>query len=448
MAKLCCGAIRKYFKIFGQLSRVLQTDPEVESLSSLSADSRCPQPILWPFRNVGSALWRLEVASYGLLTINLILSQLCDTDLLNVFGVVNLVAALPPDYRGLFAWNYAYGCLLGVVINLILEWHRRSGPTMTFYSVVESAGEIQNLRHLAGLYSDAERLHLWRLTLATHYCGLIGSPIVALPFVSLNTSLLISQLHQNHPLVIGFWILAYLPMAIDAGCQFHSLALLTWLQIYFYAHRATLVANKLTRVSRKIDAEDNPLSVVALSRQILTLSHDWRVVKDEFTAQSSTMNAMCAFVIGLVTIGVHFWIYFFTHQLNGSHVIVLIIAAMLGPAFCVILLSVSCTAPRLFTARRRFVTALYSLQASDRLGSSLRAVKLSSTYRLKCYVLRLIQLEADASHSPSKLAARCGPLFEIKYHVMGKLICEMAAVYLLFSRIINQSINQINNTVY
>lgn len=445
------GWLRRKLKFFISILQLYNLDPENSSLDDL--DCKQIEPILWPYRSLGSPWWWTTQLSFSMFIVNLIVIQLAHwlfpgsvQVLLHWCGLLDLSAAISDHYRGLFVWNYVNICLFAVVINVVLLRHRRVKGKIrktfkTFYSVLLEAGQLARLRHLTGLYSDAQRLRLWRITLLVNYCALPLWIPGCMVTVGMNTYLIFFQ--DGQLAKKWFWIAAYLPMAIDGGNLAHSFVSYTWLQIYFFAHRLDNIGDQLSLLSKRRLAHD------AVCGQLIRLSRDWQAVKRKFAAQSPTMNAACGLVCLQLGAGSFFWLYFVTHLIGTTHILVTLMCCQILGLMFALFCSIGITAPRIVTARRRYVNALHSLQSSRRLVTRVLTVTVNRhPTRLRQFVLRSIQLESrDDSALQSELVVRCGPLFRLTYQAVFKLYLEMAALYLIFYQIINQSNQSCNQAV-
>lgn len=287
------------------------------------------------------------------------------------------------------------------------------------------AGNVENLRQVTGLYSDTHRLSLWRITLVTHYVGLLAWLPTNLAALCLNGFLIFSNLHHHHVLKLIFWSIIFFPSISDCGDLMQCGVCLTWLQIHFFAYRLSRVAEHLKQHVTQLFAG-----------HVIDLSRDWQTIKRDFTAQRHTMNTLCGVIFGLLAAGSLFWIYFITHLRESSHTSIIIgVVVMILPGILGTLCSVGFNAPRIVTTRQRYVAALHRLQVIDH-----RYLSLSETIKFKKFILKSIQLETNTS---PELTVSCGPFFQFTYHVIAELCLELTTVYLLFTRMIDQLINQI-----
>lgn len=170
--------VHKYMKIFLSLWRVIEIDPESTSLNDLTFGNVHVKPYLWPYRIIGSPWWYVTQTSFALQIVNLALFLLTNLwpglrDILYLCGLIDLSVALLPSYRGLFSVNYINVLCFGFMDNFILLRHSRQNEQKTFFSVILNAGQLEELRQESGLYSEVQRLRLWRLTLVVHYCVLL-----------------------------------------------------------------------------------------------------------------------------------------------------------------------------------------------------------------------------------------------------------------------------------
>lgn len=242
-----------------------------------------------------------------------------------------------------------------------------------------------------------------------------------------------------------FWSLCLLPCSIMHALFGVVLISMVTIQVYCFACRLKAMKNQMCHVIslyRQAQTSSTPstYSFSIFVSRALRVTHDWKVVEQEFTAQATTQDAIYGILLPVCGFGVLFWIYFMTHLIGVSHVTLIVGGAQLLTAMSILLISVSLTVPLIATARERYVTALFSLYSCLSSAQAVRFQRWRSLIRLRRHLLRLIQNESrdtDEQHR-QELIVRCGPLFPLTYHVMWTLFAELAMLYLLFTRALDQ----------
>lgn len=373
----------------------------------------------WPFRVV-SGLYRPTrarlLATIGFMLckgISLLLTSI-NVDSQQNYGIFKLVVCR----------NYGVAHILGLVLMLVV-WKAACKSTKrdkTLFSCVTRVVSSKRLNALTGLYSDAQRLTIWRRVMVTRYVTLVLSVLGVMCLVAFNVATTLAGYSvSDHPILVTFLLCVDILVALMSASFATHFTTHYPLQLHFYVYRMTSIREHLEKCS----LIDHPVGTLNFIITIKTHLADWKQLKDEFDHESRGLSqsvTTCLFGGGQQAI---VWLYFVANMSHDSDGLAPLFGGSFMAFVCIsVIAGVGFTASQIDHQRHLWVKTLYKLGYHN-LKKERKRTKVYLQQKL------ISEIERDAPHM-SHWAVKCWPTtLTISYGGSVRILVELIILYML-----------------